>query len=364
MFGNKNKKKDQNELIRIAQDSSQAIQKEAVDAEQDLVDLGIQFFSGEEQLKKMKHLDYKRNGFEQEVVTAAEHMIELFEVKMGASQADLLDEAMSDALPDGSEASENQKADEDPGEAMEKLLRDARGEKVTDEFRSAVDRIALFDSNFDVDATEEFIEKETSSDEDGNVISEKVSESASEDSLEDSSRNTDSTEDSTEDKKESLAESTASTNQNLDFSASYEHIKNMREKSNEMSALALQSAIEASRLGEDGVKYVASAQTMREAAESYDKEAELLKEELIRMESLIDQVKTMKETMESALEEMRTDVNAIKESRKEIVIAREQYTSLMNQLDDTLSSGRDRCGTVQNRMHRMQDMTKEILDQE
>lgn len=337
MFGNKNKKKDQNELIRMAQDSSHAIQKEAVDAEQDLDELGIQFFRGEEQLKKMKHLDDKRNGFEQEVVTAAEHMIELLEVKMKASQADHLDEAMSDALPDESEASENQKADEDqkvdedPGEAMEKLLRDARGERVTDEFRSAVDRIPLFDSNLDVDATEEFIEKETSSVEEGNAISEK---------------------------------STASTNLNLDFSASYEHIKNMREKSHEMSALALQSAIEASRLGEDGTKYVASAQTMREAAESYDKEAELLKEELIRMESLIDQVKTMKETMESALEEMRTDANAIQESRKEIVIAREQYESLMNQLDDTLSSGRDRCGTVQDRMHRMQDMTKEILDQE
>ena len=349
MFGNKNKKKDQNELIRMAQDSSHAIQKEAVDAEQDLDELGIQFFRGEEQLKKMKHLDDKRNGFEQEVVTAAEHMIELLEVKMKASQADLLDEAMSDALPDESEASENQKADEDqkadenqkanedqkadedPGEAMEKLLRDARGERVTDEFRSAVDRIPLFDSNLDVDATEEFIEKETSSVEEGNAISEK---------------------------------STASTSLNLDFSASYEHIKNMREKSHEMSALALQSAIEASRLGEDGTKYVASAQTMREAAESYDKEAELLKEELIRMESLIDQVKTMKETMESALEEMRTDANAIQESRKEIVIAREQYESLMNQLDDTLSSGRDRCGTVQDRMHRMQDMTKEILDQE
>ena len=331
MFGNKNKKKDQNELIRMAQDSSHAIQKEAVDAEQDLDELGIQFFRGEEQLKKMKHLDDKRNGFEQEVVTAAEHMIELLEVKMKASQADHLDEAMSDALPDESEASEDQKADEDPGEAMEKLLRDARGEKVTDEFRSAVDRIPLFDSNLDVDATEEFIEKETSSVEEGNAISEK---------------------------------STASTSLNLDFSASYEHIKNMREKSHEMSALALQSAIEASRLGEDGTKYVASAQTMREAAESYDKEAELLKEELIRMESLIDQVKTMKETMESALEEMRTDANAIQESRKEIVIAREQYESLMNQLDDTLSSGRDRCGTVQDRMHRMQDMTKEILDQE
>jgi myosin heavy subunit len=214
---------------------------------------------------------------------------------------------------------------------MEKLLRDARGEKVTDEFRSAVDRIPLFDSNLDVDATEEFIEKETSSVEEGNAISEK---------------------------------STASTSLNLDFSVSYEYIKNMREKSHEMSALALQSAIEASRLGEDGTKYVASAQTMREAAESYDKEAELLKEELIRMESLIDQVKTMKETMESALEEMRTDANAIQESRKEIVIAREQYESLMNQLDATLSSGRDRCGTVQDRMHRMQDMTKEILDQE
>ncbi len=343
MFGNKNKKKDQNELIRMAQDSSHAIQKEAVDAEQDLDELGIQFFRGEEQLKKMKHLDDKRNGFEQEVVTAAEHMIELLEVKMKASQADHLDEAMSDALPDESEASENQKADEDqkasedqkadedPGEAMEKLLRDARGEKVTDEFRSAVDRIPLFDSNLDVDATEEFIEKETSSVEEGNAISEK---------------------------------STASTSLNLDFSVSYEYIKNMREKSHEMSALALQSAIEASRLGEDGTKYVASAQTMREAAESYDKEAELLKEELIRMESLIDQVKTMKETMESALEEMRTDANAIQESRKEIVIAREQYESLMNQLDDTLSSGRDRCGTVQDRMHRMQDMTKEILDQE
>ena len=343
MFGNKNKKKDQNELIRMAQDSSHAIQKEAVDAEQDLDELGIQFFRGEEQLKKMKHLDDKRNGFEQEVVTAAEHMIELLEVKMKASQADHLDEAMSDALPDESEASENQKADEDqkasedqkadedPGEAMEKLLRDARGERVTDEFRSAVDRIPLFDSNLDVDATEEFIEKETSSVEEGNAISEK---------------------------------STASTSLNLDFSVSYEYIKNMREKSHEMSALALQSAIEASRLGEDGTKYVASAQTMREAAESYDKEAELLKEELIRMESLIDQVKTMKETMESALEEMRTDANAIQESRKEIVIAREQYESLMNQLDDTLSSGRDRCGTVQDRMHRMQDMTKEILDQE
>ena len=214
---------------------------------------------------------------------------------------------------------------------MEKLLRDARGEKVTDEFRSAVDRIPLFDSNLDVDATEEFIERETSSVEEGNAISEK---------------------------------STASTSLNLDFSVSYEYIKNMREKSHEMSALALQSAIEASRLGEDGTKYVASAQTMREAAESYDKEAELLKEELIRMESLIDQVKTMKETMESALEEMRTDANAIQESRKEIVIAREQYESLMNQLDDTLSSGRNRCGTVQDRMHRMQDMTKEILDQE
>lgn len=337
MFGNKNKKKDQNELIRMAQDSSHAIQKEAVDAEQDLDELGIQFFRGEEQLKKMKHLDDKRNGFEQEVVTAAEHMIELLEVKMKASQADHLDEAMSDALPNESEASENQKAsedqkaDEDPGEAMEKLLRDARGEKVTDEFRSAVDRIPLFDSNLDVDATEEFIEKETSSVEEGNAISEK---------------------------------STASTSLNLDFSVSYEYIKNMREKSHEMSALALQSAIEASRLGEDGTKYVASAQTMREAAESYDKEAELLKEELIRMESLIDQVKTMKETMESALEEMRTDANAIQESRKEIVIAREQYESLMNQLDATLSSGRDRCGTVQDRMHRMQDMTKEILDQE
>ena len=343
MFGNKNKKKDQNELIRMAQDSSHAIQKEAVDAEQDLDELGIQFFRGEEQLKKMKHLDDKRNGFEQEVVTAAEHMIELLEVKMKASQADLLDEAKSDALPDESETSENQKADEDqkasedqkadddPGEAMEKLLRDARGEKVTDEFRSAVDRIPLFDSNLDVDATEEFIEKETSSVEEGNAISEK---------------------------------STASTSLNLDFSVSYEYIKNMREKSHEMSALALQSAIEASRLGEDGTKYVASAQTMREAAESYDKEAELLKEELIRMESLIDQVKTMKETMESALEEMRTDANAIQESRKEIVIAREQYESLMNQLDATLSSGRDRCGTVQDRMHRMQDMTKEILDQE
>ena len=343
MFGNKNKKKDQNELIRMAQDSSHAIQKEAVDAEQDLDELGIQFFRGEEQLKKMKHLDDKRNGFEQEVVTAAEHMIELLEVKMKASQADHLDEAMSDALPDESEASENQKADEDqkasedqkadedPGEAMEKFLRDARGERVTDEFRSAVDRIPLFDSNLDVDATEEFIEKETSSVEEGNAISEK---------------------------------STASTSLNLDFSVSYEYIKNMREKSHEMSALALQSAIEASRLGEDGTKYVASAQTMREAAESYDKEAELLKEELIRMESLIDQVKTMKETMESALEEMRTDANAIQESRKEIVIAREQYESLMNQLDDTLSSGRDRCGTVQDRMHRMQDMTKEILDQE
>jgi hypothetical protein len=343
VFGNKNKKKDQNELIRMAQDSSHAIQKEAVDAEQDLDELGIQFFRGEEQLKKMKHLDDKRNGFEQEVVTAAEHMIELLEVKMKASQADHLDEAMSDALPNESEASKNQKADEDqkasedqkadedPGEAMEKLLRDARGEKVTDEFRSAVDRIPLFDSNLDVDATEEFIEKETSSVEEGNAISEK---------------------------------STASTSLNLDFSVSYEYIKNMREKSHEMSALALQSAIEASRLGEDGTKYVASAQTMREAAESYDKEAELLKEELIRMESLIDQVKTMKETMESALEEMRTDANAIQESRKEIVIAREQYESLMNQLDATLSSGRDRCGTVQDRMHRMQDMTKEILDQE
>ena len=331
MFGNKNKKKDQNELTRMAQDSSHAIQKEAVDAEQDLDELGIQFFRGEEQLKKMKHLDDKRNGFEQEVVTAAEHMIELLEVKMKASQADLLDEAKSDALPDESETSENQKADEDPGEAMEKLLRDARGEKVTDEFRSAVDRIPLFDSNLDVDATEEFIEKETSSVEEGNAISEK---------------------------------STASTSLHLDFSVSYEYIKNMREKSHEMSALALQSAIEASRLGEDGTKYVASAQTMREAAESYDKEAELLKEELIRMESLIDQVKTMKETMESALEEMRTDANAIQESRKEIVIAREQYESLMNQLDATLSSGRDRCGTVQDRMHRMQDMTKEILDQE
>lgn len=151
-----------------------------------------------------------------------------------------------------------------------------------------------------------------------------------------------------------------------------------------MSVLALNAAIEAGRVGEDGMRFVSAAEEIRQAAVSYEKAANEMKEEVVashaqiaQMEELIVNLfsliresnvstekllkqcnETQKFMEKSNIRDFSEDMSAI---RDKVVSIRNQDEKIVKNVERSKIQFVDIQEDVQNQKNKLADMESELI---